>query len=194
MSISGTWNSSYMCTLQKPTDPGKSLVGLANLFSFSLGILILIIIVLSLTWNFVNRLKGLWHASAHVRQLDFCSGEQFFKIGVLVKKSSSIDPETPEKAIISVFKSYWFIWEVLNAIFSIFVQVLSRKFKVIEENRTKPSSLLSVFLQTDQMWSSGFHFCLLRFFSQRSTFEGYFLNDKYVKRVKKGFLDTALDY
>ena len=51
-------------------------------------------------------LKGLWHASAHVRQLDFRSGEQFFKIGVLVKKSSSIDPETPEKAIISVFKSY----------------------------------------------------------------------------------------
>ena len=42
----------------------------------------------------------------HVRQLYFCSGEQFFKIGVLVKKSSSIDPETPEKAIISVFKSY----------------------------------------------------------------------------------------
>ena len=27
-------------------------------------------------------LKGLWHASAHVRQLYFCSGEQFFKIGV----------------------------------------------------------------------------------------------------------------
>ena len=51
-------------------------------------------------------LKGLWHASVHVRQLYFCSGEQFFKIGVLVKKSSSIDPETPEKAIISVFKSY----------------------------------------------------------------------------------------
>ena len=68
------------------------------------------------------------------------------------------------------------------------MQVLSRKFKVIEENRTKPSSLLSVFLQTDQMWplmwSSGFHFCLLRFSSQRSTFDGYFLNDKYVKRVK----------
>ena len=80
------------------------------------------------------------------------------------------------------------------------MQVLSRKFEVIEENRTKPSSLLSVFLQTDQMWplmwSSGFHFCLLRFSSQRSTFDGYFLNDKYVKRVKKGFLelDTAVDY
>ena len=54
----------------------------------------------------ISVLKGLWDASAHVRQLDFSSGEQFFKIGVLVKKSSSIDPETPEKAIISVFKSY----------------------------------------------------------------------------------------
>ena len=41
-----------------------------------------------------------------MRQLDFRSDEQFFKIGVLVKKSSSIDPETPEKAMISVFKSY----------------------------------------------------------------------------------------
>ena len=26
-------------------------------------------------------LKGLWHASAHVQHLDFCSGERFFKIG-----------------------------------------------------------------------------------------------------------------
>ena len=25
-------------------------------------------------------LKGLWHASAHVRHLDFCSGERFFKL------------------------------------------------------------------------------------------------------------------
>ena len=59
------------------------------------------------TWKIKKwTLKGLWHASAHVRQLDFFSGEQFFKIGVLVKKSSSIDPETPDKAIISVFKSY----------------------------------------------------------------------------------------
>ena len=38
----------------------------------------------------------------------FISGlaEPFFKIGFLVKKSSRIDPEMPEKAIISVFKSY----------------------------------------------------------------------------------------
>ena len=55
-----------------------------------------------------------------------------------------------------------------------------------------------MFLQTDQMWplmwSSGFHLRLLRFSSQRSTFDGYFLNYKYVKRVKKGFLDTAVGY
>ena len=73
-----------------------------------------------------------------------------------------------------------------NAIFCIFVQVLSRKFEVIEKNRTMPSSLLSVFLQTDQMWplmwSSGFHFRLSRFSSQLSTFDGYFWNEKYVKR------------
>ena len=31
------------------------------------------------------------------------------------------------------------------------------------------------------------------FSSQRSTFDGYFLNDKYVKRAKKSFLDTAVD-
>ena len=70
--------------------------------------------------------------------------------------------------------------------FCTFVQVLSRKSEVIEENRTKPSSLLSEFLQTDQMWplmwSSGFHFCLSRFSSQLSTFDGYFSNINYVKK------------
>ena len=43
------------------------------------------------------------------------------------------------------------------------------------------------------MWSSGFNFCLLMFSSQRSTFYGYVLNDKYVKRAQKSFLDTAVD-
>ena len=51
-------------------------------------------------------LKGLWHGSAHVRNLDFWSGEPFFMIDFWWKKSSSIDPEIREKAIISVFKSY----------------------------------------------------------------------------------------
>ena len=80
-------------------------------------------------------------------------------------KSSSIDRETPEKAIISVCKRDLVHFGILNAIFCIFVKALSRKFEVIEENCTKPCWLLSVFLQTDQvwrvMWSSGFHFCLL---------------------------------
>ena len=114
------------------------------------------------------------------------------------EESSSIDPETPEKAIISVFKSYLVNLGSFKRHILYFVQVLSRKFEVIEENRTKPNSLLSAFLQTDQMWplmwSSGFHFCLLRLSSQRSTFDGYFLDDKYVKRVKNGFLDTAVVY
>ena len=54
--------------------------------------------------------------------------------------------------------------EVLNVIFCIFVQA-SRKFELIEEKCTMSCLLLSVFLQTDQvwrvMWSFGFHFCLL---------------------------------
>ena len=56
--------------------------------------------------NWTWLLKGLWHASEHVPRLDFSSGEPFFKIGFWWKKSCSINPETPEKAIISVFKSY----------------------------------------------------------------------------------------
>ena len=37
-------------------------------------------------------------------------------------------------------------------------------------------------------------FLSIKFSSQRSTFSGYFLNVKYVKKVEKGFLDTAVDY
>ena len=57
-------------------------------------------------WSFgvQSYLKGLWHASAHVRHLDLWSGEPFFQDWLLVKKSSFIYPETPEKAIISVFE------------------------------------------------------------------------------------------
>ena len=108
-------------------------------------------------WSFDvhSYLKGLWHASAHVRHLDLWSGEPFFQDWLLVKKSSSIDPEAPEysRDILSIL-------EVLNAIFCIFVQALSKKFEVIEEKCTKAYYLLSVFLQTDQMrrlmWSFGF--------------------------------------
>ena len=60
-------------------------------------------------WSFgvQSYLKGLWHASAHVRHLDLWSGEPFFQDRLLVKKSSFIDPETPEKAILSVFERYF---------------------------------------------------------------------------------------
>ena len=37
-------------------------------------------------------------------------------------------------------------------------------------------------------------FLSFKFSSQRSTFCGWFLNVKYVKKVEKGFLDTAVDY
>ena len=81
-------------------------------------------------------LKGLWHASAHVRQLDFCSGEQFFKIGVWWRNPLPSTLRRPRKPWYQYSRAIWSIWEVLNAIFCIFVQVLSRKFEVIEENRT----------------------------------------------------------
>ena len=41
------------------------------------------------------------------------------------------------------------------------------------------------------LWLS---FLFVKFSSQRSTFSGEFLNVKYVKKVEKGFLDTAMDY
>ena len=66
---------------------------------------------------------------------------------LLGKKSSSIDPEMPKKAIISVFKNYLVHFGSFKRhIFFIFGQALSRKFDVIEEKCTKPYSLLSVFL------------------------------------------------
>ena len=37
-------------------------------------------------------------------------------------------------------------------------------------------------------------FLSIKFSSQRSIFSGKFLNVKYVKKVEKGFLDTAVDY
>ena len=143
-------------------------------------------------------LKGLWHASAHVRQLDFFPANSFSRLAFCWRNPLPSTLRRPRKPSYQYSRAIWSIWEVLNAIFCIFVQVLWRKFEVIEDNRTNPCSLMSVFIQTDQiwplMWSSGFHFCLLMFSSQRSTFDWYFLNDKYVKRVKKGFLDTAVDY
>ena len=98
-----------------------------------------------------------------------------------MRKSSSIDPETPEKAIISVFESY------LVHLGSFKRHILYFCASIVE-NCTKPCALLSVFLRTDQMWplmwSSGFHFCLLRFSSQRPTVDGYFLELKRVSSIQ----------
>ena len=104
-----------------------------------------------------------------------------------MKKSSSIDPETPERSIISVFKSY------LVHLGSFKRHILYFCASIVENirsHRREPHEAMFVVvsvLQTDQMWplmwSPGFHFCLLKFFSQRCTFDGYLLNDIYVKRV-----------
>ena len=109
--------------------------------------------------------KGPWHASAHVLHFDFWSGELFFKIGFWWKNPFSLTLRRPRKLLYQYSRAIWFILEVLNAIFCILRQALSRKFEVIEEKCTKAYYLLSAFLQADQMWrlmwSSGFHFCLL---------------------------------
>ena len=133
----------------------------------------------------------------------FISGlaEPFFKIGFLVKKSSRIDPEMPEKAIISVFKSYLVHFGSFNAIFCIFVQALSTKFEVIEEKCTKAYYLALFVVSVPTNGSNEafnvvirLSFLSFHFSTQRSTFFGEVLNVKYVKKVEKGFLDTAADY
>ena len=85
----------------------------------------------------------------------------FPKIGFWGKNPLPSTLRCPRKLLYQYLRAIWSILEVLNVIFCIFGQTLSRKFYVIEEKCTKPYSLLSVFLQTDQMWSSSLHFCLL---------------------------------
>ena len=75
----------------------------------------------------------------------------FFKIGFWWKNLPST-LRRQRKLPYQYSRPLWSILEVLNATFYIFVQVLSRKFEVIEEKCAKPYSLLLVFLQTDQMW------------------------------------------
>ena len=115
--------------------------------------------------NWTWLLKGLWHASEHVRRLDFSSGEPFSRLAFGEKNLVPSTLRHPRKLLYQYSRAIWSILEVLNAIFCIFVQALSRKFEIIEEKCTKPYSLLSVSLQMDQMfrlmWSSGFYFCLL---------------------------------
>ena len=110
--------------------------------------------------KFWRYLKGLWHASAHVRHLDFCSGERFFKISFWWRNPLPSTLRSPRKPWYQYSRAIW--RHILYSCASIV-----DKFEVIEEKCTKPCSLLSVFLQTDQvwrvMWSSGFHFCLLSY-------------------------------
>ena len=104
---------------------------------------------ISLPWC----LKGLWDASAHVRSFDFSSSEPFFKIAFWWTNPLPSALRRPWKLLYQYSRVIiWSILEVLNVIFCIFVQALSRKFEVFDEKCTKPYSLLSVFLQTDQIW------------------------------------------
>ena len=113
-------------------------------------------------WSFVvqSYLKGLWHASAHVRHLYLWSGEPFFKIGFWWANPLPSTLRCSRKLLYQYSRDILSIMEVLNAIFCIFVQALSKKFEVIKDKCMKAYYLLSVFLQTDQMWrlmwSSGF--------------------------------------
>ena len=91
---------------------------------------------------------------------------RFFKISFWCKYPLPSTLRRPRKLLYQYSRAIWSTLEVLNAIFCILVQALSRKFEeVIEDKCTKAYYLFSVFLQTNQMWrlmwSSGFHFCLL---------------------------------
>ena len=120
-------------------------------------------------------LKGLWHASAHVRHLDLWSGEPFFQDSLLVKKSSFIDPETPEKAILSVFERYFgsFKRHILYFCASIVEKIRSHWGEVHEGilfvvSVPGPTNGLNVAFDV-VIWLS---FLSIRFSSQRSTFLG----------------------
>ena len=94
-------------------------------------------------------LKGLWHASAHVQHLDFCSGESFFEVWLLVKKSSSILNFCA--SIVEKIRSHW--GEVHEAMF------------VVVSVPTNGSSVACNVV----IWLS---FLSIKFSSQRSTFSG----------------------
>ena len=122
----------------------------------------------------------------------------FFQDWLLVKKSSSIDPETPEKAIISVFKSclvhfgsfkrhiLYFCASIVEKIRSHWGELHEAMLVVVSVPTNGSSVACNVVI-----WLS---FLSFKFSSQRSTFCRWFLNVKYVKKVEKGFLDTAVDY
>ena len=94
---------------------------------------------------------------------DFWSGEPFFKICFWWKNPLPSTLRCPRRLLYQYSRAIWSILEVLNAIFCIFVQALLRKLEVIQKNCTKAYYLLSVFLQTDQMWRLIWSSGLVRF-------------------------------
>ena len=98
----------------------------------------------------------------------------FFQSWFSVEKSSSIDPERPDEAIITILKSYLVHFGSFKPHIWCFHASIVKKFEVIGEKCTSPYSLLSVFLQTDQsilafnvvIWFS------VSFSRQRSPFAG----------------------
>ena len=75
----------------------------------------------------------------------------FFQDWLLVKNSLPSTLRRPRKLLYQYSRDILSILDVLNAIFFIFVQALSKQFEVIEEKCTKAYYLLTVFpdLQTD---------------------------------------------
>ena len=130
-------------------------------------------------WTGYQGFKGTVTPYAHVRHLYFWSGGTFFQDWLLVKKSSSIDPEMSEKAIISVFKSHLVNFGSFKRHIYYFVQALSRKCEVIEEKYTK-AYYLALFVVSVPANGSNVAFNVViwlsivsvKFSTQRSTFFG----------------------
>ena len=132
-----------------------------------LGFSVFVYLQPSMNTRYFDRLKGLWHASVHMRHLDFWSGEPFFKISIWWKNPLLSTLRRPRKLLYQYSRTIWSMFGSFkrHILYFNLVQALSRKFEVIEDKCTKAYYLLPVFLQTDQMWrlmwSSGFQFCPL---------------------------------
>ena len=137
--------------------------------------------------------------SSHCARVCACAASWFlFQNWLLVKKSSSIDPQTPEEAIISVFTSYlvhfgsfkrhilYFCASIVEKIRSYWGEVHEAMCVVVSVPTNGSSVACNVVI-----WLP---FLSVKFPSQRSTFSVQFLNVKYVKKVEKGFLYTTVDY
>ena len=106
----------------------------------------------------------------------FLFWRMFFQDWLLVKKSSSIDPETPEEAIISVFKSYlvhfgsfkrhilFFCASIVEKIWSHWGEVHEALFVVVSVPTNGSSVACNVVI-----WLS---FLSIKLSSQRSAFSG----------------------